>query len=465
LDNQFPKEPDSDMMLSSLQYKIENLKKRIDELNQIILDQNSNNQISDSLRQLLNNSTTELALLESDLRFKSQFKAIPVPVYIWKSVGDDFKLVDYNDAADKITQGMIKDYIGYKVSQMYGDIPEVINDFNTVYKEKISKNVGMWYKFRTTGDNRYLVLKYAFLPPDSIIVHTEDTTLAELARVRDVARFKLLEHLKKTDDIYKCLNLCCQAVDESRLYQKSAICLFGNDSNLSHFGSNGYDSQSLELLKKSRQVSEFPASPKKDRNKLVSPIRDNKSNITGLLFTEEPYDSIKTANNTADILQELVASTIFRINEIKNFQEIKSEREALAKQNIALKEVINSTDEEKRKIKKEFYDIIENDILPLANKINPENNAGKTLVHQSLLSFLRDLKSDLSPRKFSFSKLTLREVEICHLIKDGLSSKKIGEILSLSPETVRTHRAAIRNKLDLKNSKINLRVYLSDILE
>lgn len=51
-----------------------------------------------------------------------------------------------------------------------------------------------------------------------------------------------------------------------------------------------------------------------------------------------------------------------------------------------------------------------------------------------------------------FDPLTLREKEVMKLIANGKSNKEIGEVLFISPRTVECHRAAVLNKLNLKNT-------------
>ncbi len=52
----------------------------------------------------------------------------------------------------------------------------------------------------------------------------------------------------------------------------------------------------------------------------------------------------------------------------------------------------------------------------------------------------------------SISKLTEREIEILKLIKEGLSSKEIGEKIYLSFRTIEVHRSNILRKLNQKNT-------------
>ncbi len=70
--------------------------------------------------------TAQNALLESEERFRLQFKAAPVPIFSWRRVGRDFVLVDYNDSADRMTNHGIASLVGRKASELYGSTPEVI---------------------------------------------------------------------------------------------------------------------------------------------------------------------------------------------------------------------------------------------------------------------------------------------------------------------------------------------------
>ena len=50
-------------------------------------------------------------------------------------------------------------------------------------------------------------------------------------------------------------------------------------------------------------------------------------------------------------------------------------------------------------------------------------------------------------------RLSDRELEILELIGKGNEVRQIAKLLHLSPKTVETHRAHIKDKLDLKNSR------------
>ena len=119
---------------------------------------------------------TEEKLRESEQRLSVQYKHIPIPTYTWQKSGKDLVLTHFNDAAEKITHGKIVDYVGIKASDMYRGFPEILNELRRCLSEKSVCEREMPYRFISTGEEKVLNVKYAFVPPDSVVVHTEDVT-------------------------------------------------------------------------------------------------------------------------------------------------------------------------------------------------------------------------------------------------------------------------------------------------
>jgi len=130
-------------------------------------------------------------------RFESLFKGIPIPTYSWQKIDDNLILIDYNDAAEKITKGMIKNYVGIKVSEMYKNQPEILKDFYRCANDQVNIFREMKYGYMSTGEEKFLSVMYGFIPPDLVIVHTEDIT----------EKKEVLERLKKSEQELKALNL------------------------------------------------------------------------------------------------------------------------------------------------------------------------------------------------------------------------------------------------------------------
>jgi PAS domain S-box-containing protein len=57
--------------------------------------------------------------------------------------------------------------------------------------------------------------------------------------------------------------------------------------------------------------------------------------------------------------------------------------------------------------------------------------------------------------------LTKRQILICEMIRDGMTSKEIAQALNCSPSTINNHRNVIRRKLKLSGSSTNLQAFLN----
>ena len=132
-------------------------------------------------------------LLEENI--KKLFNSIPIPSYVWQKKENDFILIDYNNAAEKVTNGKIKDYLNKKASEVHNDRVDIVEAINECYNEKKTVSKKSKYLMKTTGDQVYVSLKIHFLPPDLIIVH-----------IKDITQWKLAEKkLKDSEERYKML--------------------------------------------------------------------------------------------------------------------------------------------------------------------------------------------------------------------------------------------------------------------
>jgi DNA-binding CsgD family transcriptional regulator len=101
-------------------------------------------------------------------------------------------------------------------------------------------------------------------------------------------------------------------------------------------------------------------------------------------------------------------------------------------------------------------------ILPFINELE------STLTEKSQKIYLETIKTNLSEITSSFSKklysqyhsLTPREIQIADFIRQGKSNKEMAYLLKISVSAVDFHRRNLREKLDIKGKKINLRSFL-----
>lgn len=78
--------------------------------------------------------------------------------------------------------------------------------------------------------------------------------------------------------------------------------------------------------------------------------------------------------------------------------------------------------------------------------------SGKTYVCNEIKNIISDQAMQDEPAGPSVKELSIREIEIIRLIKEGLSSKEIAARLSISIRTAEVHRHNILKKLGLKNT-------------
>ncbi|MFW9969125.1 MAG: PAS domain S-box protein, partial [Candidatus Odinarchaeota archaeon] len=198
----------------------------------------------------------EEKLKDSEEMFRALYKEGPIATYTWKKVEDDFVFINFNNIAEKLTEGNVISYLGYKASEMYNERPDILEDLNECYTQKKSKIREMRYKFQHLNEAKYLLVNYGYVKPDLVIVQTEDIT------EKRVAEEKLRESEQKYRNLLDNLNV--------GFYQVT-LDGFMLNHNQAHNIILGYDP--LESLK-GKDVSEFWQNPD-DRKKYLNYILKN----------------------------------------------------------------------------------------------------------------------------------------------------------------------------------------------
>ena len=158
------------------------------------------------------------------------------------------------------------------------------------------------------------------------------------------------------------------------------------------------------------------------------------------------------------------------INERIRFEKALKEREkelekqtvALEQKNVALREVIAQIEVEKRKIQDDIMANVHVTITPILEKLRLENVSPRQadLLHHHINDLTSSFGSEIIKKSM---KLTTKEIEVCNMVKAGLSNKDISRLQNISQKTVEGHRKSIRQKLELTGKKINLTSYLQQL--
>ena len=173
-------------------------------------------------------------------------------------------------------------------------------------------------------------------------------------------------------------------------------------------------------------------------------------------FDEGPF--LNEERLLIDAISDQIGKAVARIQTEKQLQ---VERSSLKSLNIALKEVLNHVQGEKRAIAASVQANVDQVISPILyalDQASPAEIPGYTsLLRQHLNEIVFPFTRNLSTQ---FKDLTPTEHQITNRIRGGLSTKEIARLRNLSPHTVSRHRENIRRKLGLAHEGINLVSFL-----
>ena len=138
----------------------------------------------------------------------------------------------------------------------------------------------------------------------------------------------------------------------------------------------------------------------------------------------------------------------------------------LENKNVALKELLYQIQGERENYIRSIRRQIEESVLPALNRIlrNPKADTDICAYARLASEALGEINASSAFRENrETAHLSSREMEICRMIKQGLSTKEICSLLGLSMQTVEKHRYNIRKKLGIAGEKINLAVFLRNL--
>jgi len=146
------------------------------------------------------------------------------------------------------------------------------------------------------------------------------------------------------------------------------------------------------------------------------------------------------------------------------YEKLRNDKHKLKEKNIALRELLKQIDNEKKYIENQIQANIDKVVMPLLRNIleGPDSDVRKQV--KVLREHMEEITSPfVRSLQHQFSKLTPREVEICNMIRQGMTSKEIIAVLNTSLDTIHQQRKIIRRKLGLTNQNINLTTYLNSL--
>ncbi|TES84903.1 response regulator [Candidatus Aerophobetes bacterium] len=175
---------------------------------------------------------------------------------------------------------------------------------------------------------------------------------------------------------------------------------------------------------------------------------------------EERTEELAKANEElqAEITERNQAEQALRERE----KELEIKTNSLEEVNAALRVLLKGRDEDRTELEEKVLFNVKELVVPFLERLKKSQLDPKQLSYIDILE--TNLNNIISPFSHTLStkylSLTPKEIQIANLIKEGKSTKEIGEVMVLSPRTIETHRKNMRKKLGLEKKKENLRSHL-----
>ncbi len=156
-------------------------------------------------------------------------------------------------------------------------------------------------------------------------------------------------------------------------------------------------------------------------------------------------------------------ATFIDITERKKAEDQLNEKSLdLQETNAALNVLLKQRDRDRIDLEEKMLLNVKETVFPYLEKLKKSKLDHQQKNYLNIIEYnLNDMASPLVRSLSSrFLGLTPAEMQVANLTKQGGTMKEIAAILNLSPGTIKMHRVHIRDKIGIKNKKINLRTFL-----
>ena len=140
-------------------------------------------------------------------------------------------------------------------------------------------------------------------------------------------------------------------------------------------------------------------------------------------------------------------------------KKLKDKTSGLEEINTALNVLLRKRENDKKELEEKVLFNVKELVLPYIDRLKTTRiDARQTALIDILESNLKEIISPFGNRiKTKSFNLTLKEIHVANLVKQGKTTKEITDILDLSVRAVTFHRTNLRKKLGLIDRKMSLR--------
>ncbi len=209
-----------------------------------------------------------------------------------------------------------------------------------------------------------------------------------------------------------------------------------------------------------------------EKQDMVARLREQNDQLKNEITTRKKIE-LQLQQTQANLEQQVQARTAeltHSVDELqtvlttllKREQELQDKNQELQDTNTTLSVVMKRRERELRDIRQEIAAKMIETVLPLLKKAQSKVSGSARGYMATAQANLLDIFTEQPHDGILIqAKLAPRELQIINYIRQNKSTKEIADLLGLSISTIESYRENIREKLRLKNKKINLKKFLT----
>ena len=150
---------------------------------------------------------------------------------------------------------------------------------------------------------------------------------------------------------------------------------------------------------------------------------------------------------------------------VKSRTEMESMSLELVQTNHAMSVLAKKIDGKKAALEMKVHTTITTKIMPIIRNLEADEKIKKYWPEiNSMAEHLNSITTKNNLYHKTISVLTETEMKIAAMVKNGMTTAKIADLMFISKETVKVHRKNIRKKLKINNTKNRLSEYLTMVM-
>ena len=113
---------------------------------------------------------------ETEGRIRAIYDHLPNPTFVWQHRATVFVLTAFNDAAHAATNGAMSNLLGRSAAEFPYGIPDLVLDLGRCFEQRVSVRRELDFVSPVSQTRGRLLASYGFVPPDLVLLQTEDVT-------------------------------------------------------------------------------------------------------------------------------------------------------------------------------------------------------------------------------------------------------------------------------------------------